>query len=291
MKKRTLCSLVLAGAIVASAVAPVGALAVEDSATNLNSQGKVEFRQDDDGTNPDVDPEDPYTPVDPPYTPNPNKAALMIDGVTPLDFKIQKGVVSDAYYFAENVEVKYPAGHAQAGEVIGKRGNYIQLTDRRLDSDTVTNRTPWTLTAKLDQQFQNADASSVLNGSTLTFTNPVLETATELSAADMPKIVTSSFVLRAGDAAVDVLKAETANAFGTYTLEFGHTAEYAAANPGLSLTAGDTTGTAAGTDATVAGAGANKIENGSVQLYVPGNIAKKATVYTAKVLWSLTAGA
>ncbi|WP_317946736.1 WxL domain-containing protein, partial [Carnobacterium maltaromaticum] len=158
----------------------------------------------------------------------------------------------------------------ESGSVVGTRGNFVQLTDKRIE-----NRSPWTLKAKMTQQFTHeTDVSKKLPGSTLTFTNPMINSA-NADTATWPTLgaEASSFVLTESSNSVNVMGTDDSDdGFGTYSVAFG-------ASAGVNGPT-DTTGTPNATDA-------NLIENGSVSLFVPGNIKKEKGVYEAKVLWTV----
>lgn len=295
MKKRTLCSLALVAAIGATTLA-TPAFADNGLATQKESAGKVEFKEDTDGSNEDKDPEPDgnVTPgegeeIDPPYTPNEDKGPLMIDGVTDLEFKVQKAVTTDKLYYAEQVPVYVNGTKGTANEEIkGYRGNYLQFTDRRVD-----NRTPYTLQASMTKQFTEP-GGGVLRGAQLIYNNPSLQTEVDPLDSIHPTIVTPTFTLADGAGATTVLETKNAaDGFGTYTLEFGYSAEYAK-KVNQAITDGVFPGKTPLTEAESRGvpnaADANLIENGSVQLFVPGGAVKKTgtdVVYSATITWNL----
>lgn len=262
MKKKVLGTTALLAILAANFALPITASAVP---TSLKSEGHIEYIEDN-GTNPPTDPEDPGKPVDPeePIVVNPDGGTLSVDAVTNLEFMKQKAVTTDQTYFAKQVTVK------ENGAAKGTRGNFVQVTDKRID-----NRTAWKLSAKMTKQF--TAGTNVLAGSTLTYTNPLINGAG--TDKDLfPKLGTgsSSFTLTESGNEVDVMATDAATkGFGTFTVEFGNSAGYAGG------TATDSTGTPNATDA-------NLIENGSVQLFVPGKAIKTKAAYTAEVLWSIS---
>ncbi|MBP1048112.1 WxL domain-containing protein [Enterococcus sp. BWM-S5] len=265
MKLKTLCSAALVATVLFGSAS--AAFAEDGDATKLTSEGTIKYVEDD-TVNPPVDPENPEEPVDPttPVIPNENGGPLAVDAVTKLDFMTQKAVTTDQTYFAKQIEV------FKEGVSDGTRGNYVQVTDKRLASET-TPRTAWTLSAKMTQQFTSD--SVVLGGATLTYTNPYIDGA----GADAQKPVlgasASNFTLDESGNSVNVMgTADGTTGFGTWTIEFGSSAGVNGAE--------DTTGTPNGADA-------NLIENGSISLFVPGNTVKTATEFTGKVLWTVAA--
>ncbi|MEI5988901.1 WxL domain-containing protein [Enterococcus crotali] len=267
MKKRTLCSIALLAALGANVLLPAAASADNGKATQANGQGTIDYVEDS-GKNTDKDPEKPTDPVTPPYTPNPDDGPLKIDGVSDMNFKQQSAVLTDENYFAEQVEI-------DKNGTKEKRGVYLQLTDKRIDS-----RGKWALRASMTQQFKAA-SGNVLNNATISFKNPIVETETD--AAVSPHAVLAStgsvFELLETGNVVDVLETKDAkDGFGTYTVAFGNTVEYNT-NTGKG-TAEDSTGVPNATNK-------NKIENGSVSLFVPGKTVKTKEAHTATVLWEI----
>ncbi|MBO0471766.1 WxL domain-containing protein [Enterococcus sp. DIV0242_7C1] len=277
MKTRTLCSAALLTILGASLVAPTAAHAAPDAFT---SEGHIEYVEDN-STTPPTDPEDPGKPVDPtdPVKPNPGGGSLTVDALTNLEFMQQKAVTTDQNYFAKQVPV------AENGVDKGVRGNFVQVTDKRIDA-----RTPWTLSAKMTKQFTSTtDATKTLAGSTLTFSNPFINgEGTDKNLFPTLGSAASTFTLSKDlDNSVNVMGTKTADeGFGTFTVAFGNTAGFTAPTAPAgknfgSATAEDSTGTPNASDA-------NKIDNGSVSLFVPGNAIKTKSAYTAEVLWTIS---
>ncbi|MEI5995349.1 WxL domain-containing protein [Candidatus Enterococcus mansonii] len=270
MKKRTLCSMALLAVLGASIALPAAANAEGGDAKKLSGKGSIEYVEDTDGGNEDRDSENPDDKVDPPYIPNTDKGSLMIDGVSDMNFKQQKAVLTDQNYFAEQVEITKNGAKE-------KRGVYLQFTDRRID-----NRSKWELRAKMSQQFEAASGNKLAN-STINFTNPIMETATDpaVSPHAEPGKDYANFTLEESGNTAEVLKTTDAkNGVGTYTVGFGNTVEYhTRTGKGTSV---DSTGTPAGT-----GDKANEIKDGSITLFVPGKTVKTNEAYEAKVLWEI----
>ncbi|MBP1047587.1 WxL domain-containing protein [Enterococcus sp. BWM-S5] len=263
MKLKTLCSAALVATVLFGSAS--AAFAEDGDATKLTSNGTITYEEDN-TTNPPVDPENPGEEVDPeePIIVNPDGGPLAVDAVTALNFKTQKAVTTDQTYFAEQVEV------LKGGVSDGTRGNYVQVTDKRLASSS-NPRTAWTLSAKMTQQFTSG--SVVLDGATLTYTNPYIDGAGDDAQKPVLGSTASNFVLSESGNSVNVMgTADGTTGFGTWTIEFGSSAGVNGAD--------DTTGTPNATDA-------NKIEAGSVSLFVPGNTVKTATAFTGKVLWTV----
>lgn len=263
MKFKTLCSAALVATILFGSAS--AAFAEDGDPLKQTSEGTITYEEDD-TPNPPVDPEDPTKPVDPtdPIIPNPDGGPLAVDLVTALDFKTQKAGTTDQTYFAEQIEV-FENGVSQ-----GYRGNYVQVTDKRLASSTTT-RTAWTLKAQMTQQFTSG--SDVLGGSTLTFTNPYIAGTSADAQKPVLGSTASNFTLDESGNSVNVMgTADGSTGFGTWTIEFGSTAGVNGAD--------DTTGAPNASNA-------NLIEDGSISLFVPGNTVKTASAFTGKVLWTV----
>ncbi|ALS00972.1 hypothetical protein ATZ33_06195 [Enterococcus silesiacus] len=267
MKKRTLCSIALLAALGANVLLPAAASADNGKATQANSQGTIDYVEDS-GKNTDKDPEIPTDEVTPPYTPNPDNGPLKIDGVSSMDFKQQSAVLTDENYFAQQVEI-------DKNGTKEKRGVYLQLTDKRIDK-----RGKWALRASMTQQFK-ATSGNLLDNATISFKNPIVETATDAAVSPHAVLAStgSAFELKQSGNVIDVLETKDAkDGFGTYTVAFGNTPAYHTATG--KGTAEDTTGVPNATNA-------NKIESGSVSLFVPGKTVKTKEAHTAVVLWEL----
>ncbi|MEI5994292.1 WxL domain-containing protein [Candidatus Enterococcus mansonii] len=283
MKTRTLCSVALLAILGANVALPVAASA---DAKNLTSTGHIEYEEDTTVT-PPIDHEKPEEELDDKdeIVKNPDGGSLAIDAVTKLQFMKQKAVTTDQRYYAKQV----PAD--KNGVSDGFRGNFVQVTDKRIDS-----RTPWTLTAKLNKQFTTGDANdatNVLAGSTITYTNPTINGKGDDKSlfpvlGSKASTFTLSFDKTNGGNTINVMGTKTAEqGFGTFTIGFGNTAGFEGADkgktPGLGVpTPEDSTGTPDSDPKKQ-----DLIHNGSVQLFVPGNAIKKKAAYEAEVLWSI----
>ncbi|MCA5011430.1 MULTISPECIES: WxL domain-containing protein [unclassified Enterococcus] len=277
MKTRTLCSAALLTILGANLVAPTAAHAAPEA---LTSEGHIEYVEDN-STNPPTDHEDPGKEIDPnePVVVNPDGGSLTVDALTNLEFMQQKAVTTDQNYFAKQVPI------SKNGVDDGVRGNFVQVTDKRIDA-----RTPWTLSAKMTKQFTSTtDTTKTLGGATLTFTNPTINGAGEDKSL-FPTLGSqaSSFTLSYDLAnSVNVMGTNSADeGFGTFTLGFGNTAGFV----GATAPAGKNFGTPTAEDSTGTpnAADENKIENGSVNLFVPGNAIKTKSGYTAEVVWTIS---
>lgn len=257
MKLRSLGSVVLATTILFGAAGQVHGVS-----TSLESDGTITY-QEDNTANPVVDPENPSKEIDSggEIVKNPDTGPLTVDAVTKLSFMTQNAVTTDQTYFAKQISV------TEKGTAVGTRGNFVQVTDKRLST-----RDAWTLNAKMTQQFQ-ASATDVLTGAKIVYSNPYISGSGATAIAPVLKSG-NSFTIEPS-VSVPVMGAEdNTKGFGTWTIEFGTSA-------GVNGAATDTTGAPDATNP-------NLIKDGSVQLFVPGNIAKTANAYTAKIEWALT---
>lgn len=283
MKKRTLCSIALLAILGANVALPAAAHA---EAKSLTGRGAVEFTEDN-TTNPPVDPEQPEIPivVDPnpgdpdpekPIITNPDGGPLSIDALSDLHFMTQVATLEDQTYFAKQVPVTQ-----QGTGVTGVRGNYVQVTDKRIE-----NRTPWKLQAAMTKQFTAATSTNTLNNATITYTNPIINAASGYAGvAPVLGSAASNVVLNQSGAAVDVMGTKNASeGVGTWIVEFGNTAGYTSNVAASKPTAADSTGTPNATNG-------NLIENGSVSLFVPGGAVKSKDKYVANITWTIVTSA
>ncbi|MBP1046742.1 WxL domain-containing protein [Enterococcus sp. BWM-S5] len=254
MKLRKLCAVALVAAIGATTV---GTVAVSADETSLGSQGTVTVTGGTiDPTDPDsvVDPENPdgpgIDPETPGITPNPDINNKGIIAVSDLDFgNIAVGTTSA---YASSIALVDDAGTA-TGET---RGNIVSF------GDVTGNYTGYTITGKLSSQFTNG--TTTLDGASITYTNPLLETSgTGTIAAAVP----TSEVLSTDGGEKVFVSAAAGEGSGLWTLEFGQSASYS--------------GAGAGTD------------GDSVQLQIPTSVASAMTLgtYTATVTWTMGATA
>lgn len=284
MKKRTVCTAALLAVLGTSALLPAAANAATEeeikAAREFTSSGKIEYVEDD-GENEFIHPEeDVKVETDDEFEKNPNKGALKIDGVSPLDFKKQKAVLSDQSYFAVQREVT-KIDPTTGTKITDKVGNYVQVTDKRID-----NRTSWNLSVQMTEQF-TSPTNNVLDNATIAFANPIINSLTDKTVSPWATVTSNQFELGfdkdAGKGnSVDVMgTADPKDGFGSYTIAFGNTAKYYTETG--EGTQEDTTGTPSNDPNNP-----NKIENGSVTLKVPGVTVKTKEAYTAKLLWVLS---
>ncbi|WP_086348800.1 WxL domain-containing protein [Candidatus Enterococcus clewellii] len=247
MKLRKLCAIALVGTI---GVATVGTVSASADQLSLDSKGTVEVEGGMiDPTKPDniTDAEKPDGPAIPPTTPgvetNPDIKDKGIIAVSHLDFgKIQVNTTS-AYAAPLTLE-----------DGAGTRGNIVSF------GDVTGNYTGYTVTGELTSQFTNT--TTTLDGASITYTNPLLDTSgTGTIAAAVP----TSVVLSTDGGVQTFVTAAAGEGSGLWTLEFGQSSIYE--------------GPTAGTDAN------------SVELSIPTSVASAMTtgMYTATVTWTLGA--
>lgn len=251
MKLKTLCAAALV-AVIGASVVPVGAFAQ----TDLDSTGTVTVDKGTiDPTDPEsiVDPEDPTGPGIDPNTP----------GVVPNPDIDDKGIIAVSDLDFGTIAVGTTNATAAALELIGgkageTRGNIVSF------GDVTGEYTGYTIWAELTSQFSNGTAA--LDGSTITYTNPLLETSGTGTITAAPE---ASVTLSADNGPQNFIKAANGEGSGLWTLEFGQSASYTGA-AGTAGTDGD-----------------------SVELEIPVSVASamaKAT-YVATVTWTMGATA
>ncbi|MEG0733219.1 MAG: WxL domain-containing protein [Vagococcus sp.] len=237
-------------------------LAEGGDAKKLTGNGSITYEEDT-STNPPVDPEIPTDPVDPIGPTNPDGGALSVDMVPNLKFTDDKG---------QNAKISTQQGHYQAaaaktknkkGDDV-KRGNWVQITDKRALKDNKT--AGWELKANMTQQFKNADGG-VLKGATIDFTNPAVTTDIEngFGAGNPTGVIpgitaTPTVQLSETGGAKSMAKAAAGSGFGTYMIQYGRSDEF---NGGTDTSAN------------------------SIKLTVPANTPLAASEYTAKITWTI----
>ncbi|OTN88810.1 hypothetical protein A5819_001302 [Enterococcus sp. 7E2_DIV0204] len=259
MKARSICAMTLA-TILGGAI--LGSTNVAYAApTELNSTGKVIVEEgksggDDQKT---IDPEKPDNelplpdPTSPDENTNPDTGSLVIEKTTNLDFGTIKTSANDVTSLAKPMSFESGAK---------TRGAYVQWSDVRAGGTY-----GYTITAQMTSQFKDTTGTNVLTGSTIDFTNGIIETSSS-NTNTAPSSVQTGFQLT--EAANDAKTIVTASkdkkeGKGRYIMEFGQSK--------------DSTLGVAGTDAN------------SVKLTVPATTASNmaATNYTATVTWKITA--
>lgn len=249
MKAKTLCAAALAtlflGGTAASA-APMDSMSTNGNVTVEN--GKV------DPSTGVTDPEKPdeKLPDLPGVIPNPNTdmGPLEISHAPQLDFgTVQTSTAAVQTTAAANT-------WTDAKDVEHNRGAVLQFGDLRTDANG------YTVSAKLAKQFTKGVTTNVLNGSTITFTNPLAATATG-STGTTPSFIEQSAELSLGET-VTVASANTSekNGKGMWVVEYGSSEE---------ISATDTTAT-------------------SVLLDIPANTASSMAggAYEAVIEWSIS---
>lgn len=254
MKATKLVTTAALAALGLSVLAP-SVLAAPDS---LPGSGEITFKEGTD-PNPPVDPEDPEEEVDPPGPVNPEGGPLTIDFVGDLKFGTQNITPNEGIYYAAEASTTLKGG----GSAI-KRGNWVQITDQR--AVTAAGELGWNVKAELTEQFTAPVSGSVLSGSTLTYSNPVVTTETDTSGTiggiTPVNNVTLEYV-EGGGGSETMVSAEPGHGFGTYSIQYGRAAGFG----GL-------------TEST-------KTSNKSIQLVVPANKPLAKETYTAEITWTI----
>lgn len=244
MKLRTLCAAAVVAVIGASVVAPAGASAQ----TTQEGTGKVEVKAGlIDPEEPNiVDPEEPgeiIDPEDPGVIVNPDIKDKGIISVPALDFgEISIGTV--------NVSAKPLANNGET------RGNIVSF------GDVTGVYTGYTISGNLTSQFATT-GSEKLDGATITFTNPIVET----DGVGTIGVPVGTVKLTEDGGAEEFIRAAAGQGQGKWSLEFGQSDTY--------------TGTA-GTAGT-----ADK----AVQLDIPTSVANSMVnkEYNAVITWTMGA--
>ncbi|MHC5374200.1 WxL domain-containing protein [Enterococcus sp. LJL120] len=267
MKLRRLSAAALVAVIGAGVVFPAAASASTigapyDGLANVTVEGGPM-----DPTDPLPDPEIPGDDIDTPnpeIPENPNPGTLGIQKVSILRFGTIQTGGNDITKTAAAVPVEKTTTDDQGVEttVDATRGHMVQFGDTR------GTRAGYTVTAMLSQ-FENADGSEVLDGSTITYTNGILATKGTSTA---PVYYASTFTLEDG-VSKTIVGAQAQEGSGSWVLEYGQSTDYD------TTVAGTPTGGTAGTDAN------------SVTLFVPSGTAASmlATDYTASITWNVEA--
>ncbi|WP_086314060.1 hypothetical protein A5821_001630 [Enterococcus sp. 7F3_DIV0205] len=271
MKTRTLCTVALAAIVSASLAGSATAFADEHS---LKGKGIIEIIEDN-GDNEDIDPEKPGTikPEDPnTVDKNPVFGPITIDRVAVLNFGQQKVSTKTETYTAAEIPVTEvaPDGTETAGKV---RGPYVQWTDKRAGDDHT-----YSIKAEMTKQFTHTTKTTKsLDKATIAYTNGLLN-STQENINYWPAGEPTNFTLGNGTTnpgagkqlVFDNAASTGAVGLGTYSAEFGQSADFTAANilrPGAST------------------AGVGKSAS-SVSLNVPAQTIELGT-YEADITWSI----
>lgn len=178
---------------------------VEASEDSLKTNGEVAFEGDIPSV--PIDPENPANPVDPGPGPS-TKGPLRIDFVSQFDLGKNKITATDRLYYA-NAQLFHDGTEA--------RGNYIQITDQRID------KKGWTLQVKQEHQFKNEviqpKEQQELRGAALTLGQGWANSAFTLEKA--PKVNAQDIEINELGTSYDVAVAEPGSGRGTWTIEFG----------------------------------------------------------------------
>ncbi|MEC5317208.1 WxL domain-containing protein [Enterococcus casseliflavus] len=171
----------------------------------------IQFEKDDQPTDP-VDPDDPDNPLDPTDPTNPTGAELMITYASKLDFGTHK-----------NTESSFSALGDEMSDGTFK-SPLISIKDAR-----GTERTGWTLTAKIDGDFKDSKGE-VLKGAEVTYSNMYSGNG----EATAPTVVTSSVTLTDQEQAI--AGADTTNGGGQHSIGLGQLDSATNTTNGVTLT-------------------------------------------------------
>ena len=278
MKAKTLCATVLTAVIAASLVGGVTASA-DTVQKSLAGNGTVEYVEDT-GSNGKLDPEDENKEVTPKdendVTENPSTGfgSITIDRVAALNFGQQKVSTKTETYAAKEISLSQTdLDGANPVDVV--RGPFVQWTDKRAGADHT-----YAVKAELTKQFTLKGAAAdpaKLNKATLRYTNGVLNsTQKDLSLWPAGNPNNLELAFGEGNAAAGqqmVFNNTTSTGavgLGTYTAEYGQSADFTAAD--IAREGAPTTGI---------GQASN-----SVFLDVPAQTIELGT-YEAEITWSI----
>lgn len=275
MKFTTKSSAALVALLAASTIG--GTVVLADSATSLDTTGKVTVEQGDteDSEFYGIDPEKkgnlyniPEVVVNKDY-----KGPIKLERASNLDFGSIKTQAKDINKFANSLTFdKQQVDEDGTTADTVDRGMIVQFADVR------SGEYGYNVQAKLTEQFTTpaagANPAFTLDASTITLNNGIIKS--ENNDVDNLPTLSQGVVLKndgAQTAAVDVVKADgaTKQGKGRYAIEFGQSANY---------------------DQAVEGAGKNGTKDTSkkaVNLFVPNKTASKMLNgnYTAKITWSI----
>ncbi|MHC5250219.1 WxL domain-containing protein [Enterococcus sp. LJL90] len=220
-----------------------------------------------DPDNPEVpDPEIPgvIDPVDP-ITPNPTPGDLGIKWVSALKFGSIAANERSIRKEAASVAVNQTAPDGTV--TLTERGHLVQFEDARGGRDG------YTISATLSQQFTyvntdgTLDTSELLNGSTISYTNGIVDNPNTTSGANgvtPPQSMLTAFNLEYG-VSQNVVSAAGTEGRGEFTLEYGQSTDYGIAES----TAGNSVFL--------------NIQDGTASQMLAGN-------YAAVITWTITSG-
>lgn len=269
MKTRRLCATTLIAALAMSLISGTTANAATGVVGgSLDSKGTVTIKQGEAGGGEDTkDPEDPAKPIKPDpgeVTTNDDTGTLIIQAVSNLQFgDIETGTTAKTSY-AKEVDAK------DEDDAAIKRGAYVQWSDLR---DTARS---YSLSAAMTKQFTKTSSTETLAGSTIDYTNGIMNSEQPLALWPETGMLTS-FQLTEDGASKKVVSTGTVGTGaltgkGEYFVEYGQSAGWApASHLGANKGVADT---------------ANK----AVQLTIPQATVATMTTgnYEAVVTWTLS---
>lgn len=211
MKLQKLAGSVLLASLALGMVAPQAFAAGE----SLPGKGTVTFKEDTSFTKP-TDPEDPgkEVEVDPEEgTKQEEQGPLSVDFVSVLKFgeRTLTPSANAGVYEASATTVTKDGTKVE-------RGNYVQVTDKR----TGAAKQGWELSAAITKKFTSETTNDEIAAATISFANPFLNS----TQADKGDIHTDATVILESDgASAPVANAAKGKGWGTYTVEYGTSAE------------------------------------------------------------------
>ncbi|ALS03005.1 hypothetical protein ATZ33_16950 [Enterococcus silesiacus] len=233
MKTRTLCAVALTAIISSSLVGGAAAFA-ETTEHSKAGKGIIEIIEDTDD-NGDIDPEKEGGGIIPdPDTVDKNTVpgAITIDRVAVLNFGKQKVSTKTETYTASEIPVTEIAADGTENPDKTVRGPYVQWTDKRAGEDHT-----YAIKAELTKQFTLVGNTKTLDKSTISYKNGLLN-STQENLAYWPAGEPGNFTLGNGtdnegagkQLVFDNTKSTGAVGLGTYSAEFGQSADFLAEN-------------------------------------------------------------
>lgn len=240
---------------------------VEAISTEVDQKGKVQFEASliPPGI---VDPEIPGNIVDPGPGPS-TDGFLRIDFVSAIDFGKNKISSEDAIYDANAQLFK---------DETNARGNYIQVTDSR------STGAGWSIQVRQETELTSVEnPNDVLKGAYMSFGSSWANSTMDQEYA--PTVMKDVIKIDKVGTTYEVARAEKDHGYGTWTIEFGASAEN---DRGLANTLSPALDPAG--EALLDPNFNNKqvYKNKAVNLFVPGTIEKKAVKYQTVLTWSLS---
>ena len=216
MKSQKLVCVAVLSALVLGAMGPTS-LAAEE-ARSIKGKGTIQYIEDDDSDNEGnqvIDPENPEEKLDVDgeegTNTNDKKGTLRVDFLSHLKFGDQNKITTKTgEYFASATN-----GNKVVGGAPVKRGNFIQVTDKRGDGSK-----GWTLSAEVTKPFTN-EAGAVLDGAELTYTLPFVNSTQKKENYPVAEPTVLLETTGATKSSMKMAAAEDGKGWGAYTIEYG----------------------------------------------------------------------